>query len=162
MITPLGSGSTVYSSCYTRARAESVGSGLDTKFFSGPNSDDDVFVDQPAMAAASVAPPAAVSRASPEDFSPDTSAVVHWVHHQSTHDQALNTATTTQRAQMTTPPPHNVQSRALHDDQDQSGNRVYEIATLLKLRETQCAVPVMLRVKPEAIAGTKLPLRFRL
>ena len=40
-----------------------------------------------------------------------------------------------------------------HPARNHPARRVYDIPTLLRLKETQSAVPVMLRVKPEAIAG---------
>ena len=42
---------------------------------------------------------------------------------------------------------------AIRQGRCQSAKKVYDIATLLSLRDTQSVVPVMLRVKPEAIAG---------
>lgn len=128
-----------------------------------PNPDDNVFgIDEPAMAATGMGPTAATAQAPTKDIAAHTDAVVDWVHQQSNHEQLRNAAIVSRRAQMITPPPFDIQGinrRAERERNRLSGTagrpvkRVYDIATLLKLRETQCAVPVMLRVKPEAIAG---------
>lgn len=101
-------------------------------------------------------------RPSSENLPPVSSAVVDWVQEQSQHDQPSKDATGLQRAPVEATPPGASQAKRSHariDDyasrQDgcQPAKKVYDIATLLRLRETQSAVPVMLRVKPEAIAG---------
>ena len=107
----------------------------------------------------SMALPLRDDQSSPEDLPPVRSAVGDWVQEQSQHDQPPNRATGLQRAR--TPPGAGQaeQARAKIDDHaslqecSQLEKKVYGIATLLRLRETQSAVPVMLRVKPEAIAG---------
>ena len=81
----------------------------------------------------------------------------------------------TRRAQPTTPPPrainredepdtpqvkiqvHTDPPRAEPSVHQGAPKRTYDVATLLAMRYTQSAVPVMLRVKPEAIAG-ELPI----
>lgn len=89
-------------------------------------------------------------------------AVVDWVQEQSQHDQPSNDATGLQRACVDGTPPVASQAKQPHarmndhasrQDSCPPATKVYDIATLLRLRETQSAVPVMLRVKPEAIAG---------
>lgn len=96
------------------------------------------------------------------NLSPVRSAIVDWVQEQSQHDQASSDATRLQLARGDENLPCADQSkraRAKIDDNvsNQKGGRpakkVYDLATLLSLKETQSAVPVMLRVKPEAIAG---------
>ena len=67
-----------------------------------------------------------------------------------------------QRDQNVTPPSRPIPSDDAQFDYGRRANRtatrkpakrVYSIETLLKLRETQSAVPVILHVKPESIAG---------
>lgn len=103
-------------------------------------------------------------RASAENNPPNTSKVVDWVQQQSKNDLPHNPPTTAmpQHDQNVTPPPRPIPSDDVQFDYGRRANRtatrkpakrVYSIETLLKLRETQSVVPVMLRVKPEAIAG---------
>ena len=75
---------------------------------------------------------------------------------------ALDHATGLQRARDDRTPPAADQAKQAHAEKDDHKSRqedcppakkVYDIPTLLRLKETQSAVPVMLRVKPEAIAG---------
>ncbi|KAL2044168.1 hypothetical protein N7G274_002873 [Stereocaulon virgatum] len=98
-----------------------------------------------------------------ENNPPVTSSVVDWVRGQSKQDvlQYHPAAAMPQRDQNVTPPPRPIPSDEVRFSQardstctaaSQTAGRVYSIETLLKLRETQSAVPVMLRVKPEAIA----------
>lgn len=100
---------------------------------------------------------------SSENNPPVTSSVVDWVQRQSKQDvlQHHPAAAMPQRDQNVTPPPRPVPSDEARFSQArhstctaarQTVGRVYSIETLLRLRETQSAVPVMLRVKPEAIA----------
>ena len=94
---------------------------------------------------------------------PNTSPVVDRVHQQPKHDQPHTPPTTiSQRDLNVTPPPRPIPSDGAQLDHGRRparaatrgpAKRVYSIETLLKLRETQSAVHVMLRVKPEAIAG---------
>ena len=97
-----------------------------------------------------------------ENLPPIRSALVDWVQDQSQHDQPSNDSIRLQRECPDGTTPHAGQGeQALTNTVDhtsrQEGNqptrKVYDIATLLRLKETQSAVPVMLRVKPEAIAG---------
>ena len=103
-------------------------------------------------------------QASAENSPPNTSAVVDWVQQQSKHDLPHNPPTTAmpQRDQNVTPPPRPIPSDDAQFDYwhhanrtatRKPANRVYSIEKLLKLRETQSAVPVTLRVKLEAIVG---------
>ncbi|KAK4691944.1 hypothetical protein P7C71_g5168, partial [Lecanoromycetidae sp. Uapishka_2] len=85
----------------------------------------------------------AASQSNTEATTLPTSAVTDWVQQQST---------VTRRAQMITPPPYKVPTTQ-NSTQGRARRKVYDIPTLLRLKAVQCAVPVMLRVKPEAIAG---------
>ena len=80
----------------------------------------------------------------------------------SQHDQPSNDATSLQRARDDRTPPAADQAKEAHAEKHDHkprredcppANKVYDIPTLLRLKETQSAVPVMLRVRPEAIAG---------
>ena len=80
----------------------------------------------------------------------------------SQHDQPSNNAIGLQRAHDDGTTPAAEQAKELdaqkHDQKPRQedcppAKNVYDIPTLLRLKETQSAVPVMLRVKPEAIAG---------
>ena len=86
-----------------------------------------------------------------------------WVQEQSTQDQTSTLETVAHRAQPVTPPPRSVSGKnqdgdveshpfALSTGQSRS-KHAYSISALLRMRHMQVAVPVMLRVKPEAIAG---------
>lgn len=101
-------------------------------------------------------------QSSSENLPPIRSSVVDWVQDQSQHDQLSNDATGLQRAPLnetsaptSQPKQAHARTRDTNDRQEgrQTSKRLYDIATLLRLKETQSAVPVMLRVKPEAIAG---------
>ena len=81
------------------------------------------------------------------------------------HDQPSN-GTETQIARVDATPPHlsQVYTQVVDDHRSiqearRSTKKVYDIPTLLRLKETQSAVPVMLRVKPEAIKGKSLTLQ---
>jgi hypothetical protein len=100
---------------------------------------------------------------SSENNPPNTSSVVDWVQRHSKQDvlQHHPAAAKPQRDQNVTPPPRPIPSDEVRVSQArhstctavrQTAGRVYSIETLLRLRETQSAVPVMLRVRPEAIA----------
>lgn len=86
-----------------------------------------------------------------------------WVEEQLSQDQPSTPEAVVPCAQPVTPPPRN-----LHRDDEDGDTKlhsaaptmtkcqsklVYSISTLLSMRHLQGAVPVMLRVKPEAIAG---------
>lgn len=88
---------------------------------------------------------------------------IDWVEEQSSQDQPSTPEAVVPCAQPVTPPPRN-----LNCENDTSVTKlrsaaptitkchsklVYSISTLLSMRHLQGAVPVMLRVKPEAIAG---------
>lgn len=93
---------------------------------------------------------------------PIRSDVDDWVQYQSQHDQPSENTTVLQRARVKVALPRvDQEKQALAKTHEptslqiarQRGKKVYDIATLLRLKETQSAVPVMLRVRPEAIAG---------
>lgn len=148
------------------AHGPSVDSGSETDAFSLINANlefsfsDTNFCDVEAIS--NMALPLGDDQISPENLPPITSAVVDWVQEQSQHDQPLNSATKLQRARVDGTPPRAGQAKqartrtddpASRQEGSRSRKKVYDIATLLRLKETQSAVPVMLRVKPEAIAG---------
>lgn len=97
-----------------------------------------------------------------ENLPPVRSAIVDWVQDQSQHDRPSKDSTrlqrecldeTTSHAGQGEKAPINTLHHASRQEGYQPARKVYDIATLLRLKETQSAVPVMLRVKPEAIAG---------
>ena len=99
------------------------------------------------------------------------SGVVDWVQKQSLHDEPSKGTTEPHDYRLDETPPHVNQTKqacsqvnddhALIQEVCQPAKKVYDIPTLLRLKETQSAVPVMLRVKPEAIKGKSLTLRLR-
>lgn len=99
---------------------------------------------------------------SSDNVSPVRSAVVDWVQDQSQHDQQSKNSTGLQQGCGNGTPPHasqpkqaptNTNGHIPLEERCQPVKKVYDIETLLRLKEAQSAVPVMLRVKPEAIAG---------
>ena len=101
------------------------------------------------------------AQSSLENIAPNASGTENWTHGQAKQNLALD-AVNTRRAQNQTPPPRPIPSndtytrqrcRSAYNIRQQPEKLVYTIETLLTLRETQRNVPVMLRVKPEAIAG---------
>ena len=108
------------------------------------------------------------SQPTSETHHPQGPAVVDWVEEQSLPEsQTPNDAMGVQRAGVDSvslhsgPPKQACASTnqlASHQEGRQQA-KVYDIPTLLKLRDTQSAVPVMLRIKPEAIAGKSIPLQ---
>lgn len=101
------------------------------------------------------------AQSSLENIAPIASGTENWVHGQAKQNLSLD-AVNTRRAQNQTPPPRPIPSndtytrqrcRSAYNIKRQPEKLVYTIETLLTLRETQRNVPVMLRVKPEAIAG---------
>lgn len=88
-----------------------------------------------------------------------------WVEQQATLDQGLSLEPGAASTPPVTPPPrsNNDRDQYPHTDRPRADPSTrqslpkyrYDIATLLRLRHTQGAVPVMLRVKPEAIAGKR-------
>ena len=109
-----------------------------------------------------MAAPFGVLPASSIDISSINSSLFDSDRMHSQHDQPSNDATGLQRARDDETPPAADQAKkspALkHDDKPRQedcspAKKVYDIPTLLRLKETQSAVPVMLRVRPEAIAG---------
>ena len=96
-----------------------------------------------------------------ENIAPNASGTENCVNGQAKQDLSRDTAST-RRAQNKTPPPRPIPSndtyikircRPVCNANRQPEKLVYSIETLLTLRETQRNIPVMLRVKPEAIAG---------
>ena len=96
-----------------------------------------------------------------ENITPIASGTENWVHGQAKQNLSLDVVNP-RRAQNQTPPPRPIPSNDTYTRQRcrsacninrQPEKLVYTIETLLTLRETQRNVPVMLRVKPEAIAG---------
>ena len=145
------------------AHKQSIDSGLGTDAFSLINANPELSEtsDLDLDAIRNMALPLDSDRPSSENPPPVRSTVVDWVQEQSQHDQPSNDATGLQRAHVdetppragrTKPPRAQTHGRASRQEGCQRA-KVYDIATLLRLRETQSAVPVMLRVKPEAIAG---------
>lgn len=145
-------------------RMQSVDSSPGTDAFSlinaNPELSETSFLDLDAIR--NMALPLANDRPSSETLPRVRSTIVDWVQEQSQHDQPSNDATELQRAHVAGAPPCASQAKqalAKTDDHAsrqegcQPAKKVYDIATLLRLKETQPAVPVMLRVKPEAIAG---------
>ena len=109
-----------------------------------------------------MAAPFGLLPASPIDISSITSSPLGSDRMHSQHDQPLDDAAGCQRARDDGTQPaldQAIKSHAeKHDHKPRQedcppAKKVYDIPTLLKLKETQSAVPVMLRVKPEAIAG---------
>ena len=101
------------------------------------------------------------AQSSVENIAPNASGTENWIQGQAKQNLSLD-AVNTRRAQNQTPPPRPIPSnntytkqrcRSAYNIQSQPKKLVYTIETLLTLRETQRNVPVMLRVKPEAIAG---------
>ena len=97
--------------------------------------------------------------------------VVDWVQKHSLHDESSKATTEPHDSRLNETPPHVDRTKqsciqvsddhVLNQEVCQPAKKVYDIPTLLRLKETQSAVPVMLRVKPEAIKGKSLTLRFR-
>ena len=101
------------------------------------------------------------ARDSLENIATIASGTESWLHRQAKQDLSRDAAST-RRAQNKTPPPRPIPSndtytkkrcRSACNINRQPGKLIYSIETLLTLRETQRNIPVMLRVKPEAIAG---------
>lgn len=86
-----------------------------------------------------------------------------WVQEQSSQDHTSAPEAVPHHAQPVTPPHRSISCNDNDDDNNQHragpstdqncSKLIYSIPSLLKLRHVQAAVPVMLRVKPEAIAG---------
>ena len=96
-----------------------------------------------------------------ENIAPIASGTENWVHRQAKQDLSRDAAST-RRAQNKIPPPRPIpfndtytkkRGHPASNTSRQPEKLVYSIETLLTLRETQRNIPVMLRVKPEAIAG---------
>lgn len=143
---------------------QSVDSGSGTDAFSLINANPEISeTSYPGFdAITNMALPLGTSRSSSENIPPVRPAVVNWVQEQSQHDQPSKDSSPLQRARVDGSPPRAGQAQqasakakddASHQEGYQPAKKVYDIATLLRLKETQSAVPVMLRVKPEAIAG---------
>ena len=104
-------------------------------------------------------------QSSSENLPPVRPAVVDWVQKQSLHDQPSDAVIGLQRPHVDSVPLQTGQAKQScagidehfsRQEGRQQPKRVYDITTLLKLRETQRTVPVMLRVKPEAISGVSI------
>ena len=99
---------------------------------------------------------------SSDNLPPVRSSVVDWVQDQFQHDQPSKDSTGLYQVCDNGTPPHvdqgkqaltNTNERISPQESRQQVKKVYDIETLLRLKEAPSAVPVMLRVKPEAIAG---------
>ena len=102
-----------------------------------------------------------IAQDSLENIAPIASGTDNWVHGQAKQNLSRDAASI-RRAQNLTPPPRPIPSndaytkrrcRSACNTNREPEKLVYSIETLLTLRETQRNMPVMLRVKPEAIAG---------
>ena len=109
-----------------------------------------------------MAAPFGVLPASSIDISSIASSLIGSDRMHSQHDQPSNNATGPQRARDDGTPPAADQAKKSHAQEHDHkprqedcppAKKVYDIPTLLRLKEIQSAVPVMLRVRPEAIAG---------
>ena len=148
-------------------QSDDSGSGLDafTLISANPESSENSYLDLNANS--NMALPLGDNQPTSENHHPQRPAVVDWVEEQSLTDQASNDAMGGQRARIDNVSPHSSlakQSRPSTNElashhQGRQQAKVYNIPTLLKLRETQSAVPVMLRIKPEAIAGGSIILQ---
>ena len=156
---PSGGSTSVKSQVHTQSVDSSLGTDSFSLINANPELSETSYLDLDAIR--NMALPLDSDRPSSENPPPVRSTVVDWVQKQSQHDQPSNDTTGLQCAYGDETPPCAGQakpSRAQthgHASRQQGCQRakVYDIATLLRLRETQSAVPVMLRVKPEAIAG---------
>ena len=148
-------------------QSDGSGSGLDgfTLISANPESSQNSHLDLNANS--TMALPLGNNQPTSETHHPQRPAVVDWVEEQSLTNQTSDEAMEVQRARVDSVSPHSgpaKQSRAStnglasHQKRRQQA-KVYDIPTLLKLRETQSAVPVMLRIKPEAIAGEPMILQ---
>ena len=117
----------------------------------------------------SMALPSSNNQPTSEDHLPLGPAIVDWVEEQSLHEKTSNDAIGLQSARVGSVSTHSdaaSQARAKtneyasREEGGQQAKKVYDIPTLLKLRETQSAIPVMLHVKPEAIAGESKTLQL--
>lgn len=123
---------------------QSVNSGLESFAKSPARAIDTVSISQPA-------PIAAMARTS------------DWVQEQSTQGQTITPKVVAQCVQPVTPPRRSISCENQDGDVESHqaalsiglshSKLVYSIPTLLSMRHMQRAVPIMLRVKPEAIAG---------
>ena len=148
-------------------QSDDSGSGLDgfTLISANPESSENSYLDLNANH--NMALPLSDNQPTSETHHPQRPAVVDWVEEQSLTDQASNDAMGVQRGRIDTASPHSGPAKQIrastnelaphHQGRQQA--KVYDIPTLLKLRETQSAVPVMLRIKPEAIAGGSIVLQ---
>ena len=145
----------------TNQQSDGSSSGVDgfTLINANPESSENSYLDLNANH--TMALPLGNNQPTSETSHPNRPAVVDWVEEQSLPDQTPNDAMGVQRARPDSVLPHSDPSKQARADTDELTShqeirqqaKVYDIPTLLKLRETQSAVPVMLRIKPEAIAG---------
>ena len=151
------------------ARQQSVDSGSDVDGFSlinaNPEPSETSYLDLDATWTMTL--PLGNNQPSSENLHPLRPAVVDWVEEQSLHDQTSDGATELRRALVDSVPSQAAKAKqarvrtsehAFRQEGRRRVKKVYDIPTLLKLRETQSAVPVMLRVKPEAIAGESMTM----
>ena len=142
-------------------QSDGSGSGLDgfTLISANPESSNNSQLDLNANS--DMALPSGNNQPTSETNHPQRPAVVDWVEEQSLTNPSSDEAMGVQHARIDGVSPHSGPAKQSHASTNelashQKGRRqakVYDIPTLLKLRETQSAVPVMLRIKPEAIAG---------
>ena len=145
-------------------KSDDSGSGVDgfTLISANPESGETSYLDLNNMAL-----PLGDNQPTSETHHRQRPTIVDWVEEQSLPDQTSNDAMAVQRARVDSVSPHSgpaTQARASTDGlashrEGRQQAKVYDISTLLKLRETQSAVPVMLRIKPEAIAGESIILQ---
>ena len=152
-----GSWTNIYSPGY----ASSVNSAPDSYASSWATETFDVLRNQATSTVTAVMTTSNNAHSSLENIPPITSGTENWVQGQAKQNSSLDTVNT-RRVQNQTPPPRPIPSndtyprqrcRSAYNMKRQPEKLVYTIETLLTLRETQRNVPVMLRVKPEAIAG---------
>lgn len=145
------------------AHRQSVDSGSETDAFSLINANPELGENNYDLdAITTMALPLNNDPPSSENLPPVRSAISDWVQDQPQHDQHSRDSTGFQREGVDGTPPHagqekqaptNTNEHTPRQEGCQPAKKVYDIATLLRLKETQSTVPVMLRVKPEAIAG---------
>ena len=151
--------------CLTPQHSDDSGSGVDgfSLISASPESNEASSLDLDAIH--SMAQPLSNDEPTSETHDPLRPTVVDGFEGQSLHDQTPNNATELQHAPVDSASTHAglaKQARALTkegvslQEGRQQARKVYDIPTLLKLKDTQSTVPVMLRIKPEAIAGKSI------
>ena len=142
-------------------QSDDSGSGVDgfTLISANPESSENSYLDLNANH--NMALPLGNNQHTSETHHRQRPAVVDWVEEQSLPDQTSNDTMEVQGARVDSVSPHSGPVKQARASTNELGShkagrqqaKVYDISTLLKLRDTQSAVPVMLRIKPEAIAG---------